>query len=927
MAKKHLLNITEIEDKTKLIIENLNKENFIEEFISLFDIPKTSITRAKKENEDFFIRNKIIFRSVSEKPLEAIDEISQTISKQKQKPRYIVTTDFVDFFAKDTKTNASLAILFEDLPAYADFFLAWNGIEKVDYQKENPADIKAAERFTKLYDELVKLNSDLAKEEVEGKSFNLFLIRSLFLYFAEDTEIIVKGSFTNIIKTRTKTDGSNLNQVIKELFEILDIPENKRENTPEWLKPFPYVNGKLFKEPHHDLKFSTDTRKLLIEAGELLNWNEINPDILGAMIQTVANKEARKVSGMHYTSVSNIMKVIKPLFLDDLQAEYQRLSDRAADYLLRDITEEQRRKQQRDIITQFDDLIARMSKIKFLDPACGSGNFLIITYKELRKLEIQCLVEIRHLREILGEKDVYQGNLFKQSQIRLNQFSGIELDDFAHEVARLSLYIAEHQMNIEMTATLADYQPRTLPLQEAGNIVHGNALRVDWNEVVPHEADDEVYIMGNPPYIGTAKQTVNQKKDIDSLFSEVPNHRLLDYISGWFIKGARYIHQEDLKLIHKNIAKFAFVTTNSINQGQQVAVLWNEIYKYNVEINFAYTSFKWANSASNNAGVTVSIIGLGVPGNSDIKYLFDENDVIKEVRDINAYLVEGADILVRSESNSISNLNDLLIGSAANDDGNLLLDKEKRDEITSKNPELTSIIKKFIGGQDFLHDNYRFIFWMNENSFNQVKENPIIQERVSRVRNYRKKSKREATQKLAEVPYRVGEIRHQEKNFIIIPKTSSESRIYVPMGYITDNSIIGDSAFAIYDAPIWLLGILTSRMHMTWLRAVGGRLKTDYRYSAGMVYNTFPIPPLSTQRKNMLEEAVLEMLDVREEEGGTLAELYGGANKPMNIRLREAHEVIDGIVERAYRQEPFKSDEERLSVLLKLYQEMTKGEE
>lgn len=482
-------------------------------------------------------------------------------------------------------------------------------------------------------------------------------------------------------------------------------------------------------------------------------------------------------------------------------------------------------------------------------------------------------------------------------------------------------------MNIEMTATLADYQPRTLPLQEAGNIVHGNALRVDWNEVVPHEADDEVYIMGNPPYIGTAKQTVNQKKDIDSLFSEVPNHRLLDYISGWFIKGARYIHQEDLKLIHKNIAKFAFVTTNSINQGQQVAVLWNEIYKYNVEINFAYTSFKWANSASNNAGVTVSIIGLGVPGNSDIKYLFDENDVIKEVRDINAYLVEGADILVRSESNSISNLNDLLIGSAANDDGNLLLDKEKRDEITSKNPELTSIIKKFIGGQDFLHDNYRFIFWMNENSFNQVKENPIIQERVSRVRNYRKKSKREATQKLAEVPYRVGEIRHQEKNFIIIPKTSSESRIYVPMGYITDNSIIGDSAFAIYDAPIWLLGILTSRMHMTWLRAVGGRLKTDYRYSAGMVYNTFPIPPLSTQRKNMLEEAVLEMLDVREEEGGTLAELYGGANKPMNIRLREAHEVIDGIVERAYRQEPFKSDEERLSVLLKLYQEMTKGEE
>lgn len=918
MSKKYLLSITEIEDRVKTIIENLNEETFIEEFLGLFDIPKTSITRARSSEGDFLIRNKVRYRKVENNPLQAIDEIEQEIVSQNQKPRYIITTDFEMLYAKDTKTNDSLAIHFEDLPTYSEFFLAWNGIEKVDYQKENPADIKAAERFTKLYDELVKINPELAKEEANGKSFNLFLIRSLFLYFAEDTEIIAKGSFTNLLKTRTKTDGSNLNSVIKELFLILDVPENQRHDTHEWFKKFPYVNGKLFKEPHRDLNFSTLTRKLLIEAGELLNWNEINPDILGAMIQTVANKEERQVSGMHYTSVPNILKVIKPLFLDNLQAEYQRLSDRADDYLEREITKKQRREQQRNIIKDLNSLLERMSEIKFLDPACGSGNFLIIAYKELRRLEIQILVKIREIQDDLKEKNVYQGEFLKQSNIKLNQFSGIELDDFAHEVAKLSLYIAEHQMNVEMIESLADYQPRILPLQESGNIVHGNALRLDWNQVVTHEVNDEVYIMGNPPYIGSKRQTENHKQELDALFLNVPNHRQLDYISGWFIKGAKFIHQANTKL--------AFVTTNSINQGQQVAVLWNEIFKYNVEINFAYTSFKWANSASNNAGVTVAIIGICPIGKSAFKYLFDETGVARTVKSINAYLVDGENILVSEKSSPISDIPIVVFGSMANDNGNLIFSTIEYFEIIDKYPDLGDVIKKFIGGKDFIDGSYRYALWMTKKDFEKHANNQLIIKRTTAVKEYRQNSKRTSTQELSKYPYRFGECRYEEKDYILIPRTSSESREYVPMGYFADQSVVADSAMAVYDAPIWLLGILESRMHMTWLRAVGGRLKTDYRYSAGMVYNTFPIPNLSTNRKNILEEAVLEMLDVREEEGGTLAELYGGANKPMNARLREAHEKIDGIVERAYKQEPFKSDEERLSVLLKLYQEMVSEE-
>lgn len=914
MPKKNLLSITEIEDRAKIIVENLNKEIFIDDFLGLFDIPKTSITRAKSSEGDFVIRNKVRYRKVDNNPLRAIDEITQEIESQNKKPRYLITTDFEMLYAKDTKTNDSLAINFEDLPTSAEFFLAWNGIEKIDYQKENPADIKAAERFTKLYDELVKINPELAKKEADGKSFNLFLIRSLFLYFCEDTEIITKGSFTNILKTRTKTDGSNLNSVIKELFLILDVPESQRHDTPEWLKKFPYVNGKLFKESHHDLNFSTLTRKLLIEAGELLNWNEINPDILGAMIQTVANKEERQVSGMHYTSVINILKVIKPLFLDNIQAEYQRLSDRADDYLNREITEKQRREQQRNIIKDLNSLLERMSKIKFLDPACGSGNFLIIAYKELRRLEIQILLKIREIQDALKEKNVYQGEFLKQSKIKLNQFSGIELDDFAQEVAKLSLYIAEHQMNVEMIESLADYQPRILPLQESGNIVHGNALRIDWDEVVPYEVNDEVYIMGNPPYIGTKgrnPQNEQQKEDLRVAIYPIET-RIMDYIFGWFVKARRYI-------FHRN-AKAAFVSTNSLFQGEQSPFVINNILD-ELEISFAYPSFKWSNSAKNKAGVTVVIVGLANKSDEP-KLIFKDADIIA-VEKINGYLEAGDSFNITKCKNPSEEIPYVMnVGSSEYGDNNLILSIAERNDLVEKYPNAQKYLKKCVNANNLLKGTYTYALWIEDNELEDAKTIPLIQERIDKVKTFRSKSKRAGTKKAEHKPWRFAEDRYRAKEAIILPVVNSENRDYLPAVFIDENTVATNANYVIYDAPIWILGILVSRMHMTWLRAVGGRLKTDYRYSAGMVYNTFPIPKLSTNRKNTLEEVVLEMLDVREEEGGTLAELYGGANKPMNARLRKAHEKIDGIVERAYKQEPFKSDEERLSILLKLYQEM-----
>lgn len=879
--------ITEYEDKIQEIIDKNDHDSFITDFLSVYEkIPRSTITKLRKgigrvnlskEPGEVYLKNKLYYKETDQPLMQVYADLERKVSDLGSKPRYIFVTDFKDILAKDTKTDDSLSIKFGDLPQYFEFFLAWNGIEKVDFDKENPADVRAAERFAKLYDIITRDNPTAT-----AHGLNLFLIRLLFCLFAEDTGMFKRDEFTNDIMAYTKADGSDLDDFIKKLFENLDVHEEQRDaSLPSWVKKYPYVDGDLFIEPHESLKFTTESRTKIIDAGKKLDWASINPDILGSMLQAVASEDKRSHLGMHYTSVPNIMKVIKPLFLDDLREEFENA---------------------RGNVDRLNELYARIGKIKFMDPACGSGNFLIITYKELRQLEIDILKELNNM----GTSTMYVPS------VTLDQFYGIEIEDFACDVTRLSLWIAEHQMNVKLHQEIKDAVRPTLPLKKAGDIICGNALRLDWGKILPHEEKDEVYLFGNPPYLGARRQSSYQKEDLSVVFNNITNkYKSLDYISGWFIKGEEYIEG--------SCSRFAFVTTNSICQGEQVSILWPEIFSRSGEIIFAYQSFKWGNNAKNNAGVMVAIIGV-----ADSRYylknktLFANRMQIK-VKNISPYLTEGQNFSVKRCSKSISDLPSISFGSMPNDGGNLVFSKKEAEDLDS---DTKRFLRKYIGSKEFIDSTYRYCLWLKDADADDYSENKVIEKILNNVKEYRLKSKRKATNELARNPELFGFISYKEgKTAIIIPRVSSENRIYAPMGIVDSNTIISDSAMAIYDAPLWLLGLLESRMHMAWLKAVGGRLKEDYRYSAALVYNTFPVPELSTRRKNEIENLVLNILDIREEEGGTLAELYGSPlaeknPKPMNAKLLEAHQELDRVVDRAYKPSGFKDDAERLSLLL-----------
>lgn len=883
--------ITEYEDRIKALVDKEDHEEFIFDFLSIYDkISKATITKLRngnnnhaKEPGEVHLKNKLYFKETSQDVLQTFANLEDKVNAQASKPRYIIVTDYQQLLAKDMNTLDSLDIQFKELPRYFDFFLAWNGIEKADFEKENPADLKAAERFAKLFDAILKEN-----ENADRHALNLFLIRTLFCLFAEDTGIFDKLIFTTYLKQMTAPDGSDFNERIRELFDFLDKAE-RTGNEPSYLSKFPYVNGQLFTESHMDLVFNEKIRDLIIDAGELIGWSDVNPDILGSMLQAVASDDKRSHLGMHYTSVPNIMKVIKPLFLDDLYEDFEAAKG----------NEEKLAK-----------LYTRIGHIKFMDPACGSGNFLIITYKELRQLELAIYQELRKL-----DTDIYY-----VPSVNLSQFYGIEIEDFAVDVTRLSLWIAEHQMNKILEEKVDDAVRPLLPLQSAGAIVCGNALRLDWEEVMPHNKDEEVYLFGNPPYLGARRQSSTQKEDMNKyVFDGISGANMLDYISCWFMKGSRYISNTNSKL--------SFVTTNSICQGEQVSILWPIIFSFNSTISFAYTSFKWKNNAKNNAGVTVSIIGLADKQYlTNTKVLYFPDGTKKDVENISPYLVEGLVNLIEKSNFRSDKLPSISFGSMPNDGGNLIFTEERYKTLSN---ETKKLCKKFVGAKEFINLQRRYCLWLYNIDPECYKTNSEINGIIESVKLYRESSTRLATKKLAKQPYLFGEIRWSPSDAIIIPSVSSENRLYVPMGFVGEDTVISNSAMAIYDAPIWLLGLLQSRMHMVWLKAVGGKLETRYRYSASLVYNTFPVPELSTRRKNEIEDLVLNILDIRDEEGGTLAELYGSPlaeknPKPMNPRLLKAHQELDEVVDRAYKKSGFKDDNDRLSLLLKMYSEKVK---
>lgn len=879
---------TEIKHNVQTLIDNFSKDEFVFDLLVAYGISKTSVTRLKKGDYnlskvdgEILYKKKIFFKvEATDKLLSSIDTITKEERILKHKPRFAILTDNKQIVAKDLLKGKNLDVKIKELPNYFDFFLPLAGSEVYNASNNNEADRNASYKMASLYDLLIEENPNIYNSKESIHHLNIFLSRLLFCYFAEDTEIFEQDSiFTNTLAQHTAENGSDTHSFLDDLFDRLDSKSGK--DYPDFLAKFPYVNGGLFGQKISSPKFTAKARKTLIELGEL-QWKDINPDIFGSMIQAVVIPDYRSDLGMHYTSVENIKKLIKPLFLDELYKAYENATT----------------------VKHLNTLIQRISKIKYFDPACGSGNFLIITYKEIRLLEIKILQKIT---------DLEPNPTFKWTSVQLSQFYGIEIDDFAHEMAILSLWLAEHQMNRLFEEMLFDYgkSKPILPLKEAGQIKQGNATRRDWNEVCPISLTDEVYVIGNPPYLGARLQDAEQKKDMRIVFNGKNGYNNMDYISCWFFKAKDYIKGFN--------AKCAFVTTNSVCQGEQVALMWPTILSDNIEIDFAYQSFKWTNNAKGNAGVTVIILALRNVSDEP-KYLFLAN-FRKLAKNINPYLTDATNIIVTGRSKPLSKFPEISFGNMANDGGFLLLDEDEKSTLLNQNSNALKFIKQFSGGAEFVRGIKKYCLWIEDSNLKEAYKIAQIAKRIENVEIHRLNSKREATNALAKSPHLFGEIRHQNSDSIIIPRTSSENRDYIPMGFLNEDTVISDSAMAIYHAEPWLFAVVTSRMHMVWVRNVGGKLKTDYRYSAKLCYNTFPFPDITNKQKENLNLYVFAILDERAKHPSkTMAQLYNPATMPKG--LLQAHQELDTAIEQCYRLQPFKNDTERLEYLFKMYEEM-----
>lgn len=855
-----------------------------------------------KDGETVLIKNLVAYRETvvntldgdCSKMYDVINAMRDDAKIAKHSPRLYITSNGVFVVAYDPKENDwyenRIDLLWKDF----EFLTPLAGIEKIQFTEEAEADVKSAELMAKLFDDIRRYNDIRDPQTVHA--LNVFMSRLLFCFFAEDTGLFPEDNlFTNTLKTHTKEDGSDLGEFIDRAFLAMSTNDPAVLSAlPKLYEVFPYVNGGLFRDRYPIPVLSRRARTLILNCGEY-NWREINPDIFGSMIQAVVTPEHRSGLGMHYTSVPNIEKVIRPLFLDALEEEFEAACAEAREKMAKKINSD--RASQR-----LHTLLTRLSKIKFFDPACGSGNFLIIAYKRLRELEIRIW---KAMREITGIA------LLPFPNITLTQFYGIELDEYAAETATLSMWLAEHQMNVKFLEELF-VLPESLPLKPSGHIVCGNACRLDWNTVCPHTPEDEVYIMGNPPYLGSSMQDENQKEDLEVVCGHFKNYKNLDYIASWFYKGTKYISGFN--------AKCAFVSTNSICQGDSVALLWPNIFAKNVEIDFAYQSFKWSNNAKYNAGVTVCIIGISNKSKS-IKRLY-RNKQQSRCEYINSYLLAAPEILIERKKKPISNLPKMVFGNKPTDGGNLILTPQERDKIISEYPEAEKFIRFYQGSDSFINGDTRYCIWIGENERAEAEEIAPIRVRIEAVAEFRRNSVAASTVEAAEYPHMFRQRAHREGKALLVPRVSSERRQYIPIGFVSSNTIASDSTQVVYGASLLTFALLANRMHTIWLSAVGGKLETRYRYS-NLVYDSFPFSKLTTAEKEELERLAQNILNIRDENFDmSLGEMYNPETMPEE--LREAHHQLDLAVERIYRTEPFTSDEERLEHLFKLYAKMTK---
>jgi hypothetical protein len=801
--------------------------------------------------------------------------------KEHELPKYILVSDFdrIKLFDLDEHTEHEFHVseLYKNVKLFG--FIA--GYQKRTFKEEDPVNIKAAELMGKLHDQLEAFG-------YEGHHLEVYLVRLLFILFADDTSIFEKDTFKEFLDQKTNEDGSNLGAAMAEFFQVLNTPKEKRyTNLDEHLNQFPYVNGRLFEEMLPIASFNSRMRSILLEASGL-DWGKISPAIFGSLFQSVMNPEERRNLGAHYTSEKNIFKLIKPLFLDELRDEFDKVKSNS---------------------NKLKEFHHKLSTLKFLDPACGSGNFLIITYRELRLLEIDILRELfKKGEQVLDISSILW--------LDVDQFYGIEYDEFASKIAEVAMWLIDHQMNMRVSEEFGQYFAR-LPLKKAAKIVHANSLRINWEDVVPKT--ELSYIVGNPPFIGSKLLDKIQREDMASIFNGVKNGKILDYVSAWYYKAARYIYKTKIET--------AFVSTNSITQGEQVSVLWGAMLNnFNIKIHFAHTTFKWNNEAKGKAAVYCVIVGFA---NFDIKNkkLFTYSDIKGEpseisVKNINPYLANAEDLIIERRSQPICKVPKMAFGNMPLDGGNLIIEDSAKTGFLSQEPKAEKYILPLISAREFLNNKKRWCLWLEDINPQELRQMPYLLQRVEAVKEFRLASVAKSTQKHAITPTLFRD-RNRPKTFIVVPRVSSENRKYIPMGFFDYNSIVSDTMLSIPNGTLYNFGVLMSEMHMTWVKYTCGRLKSDFRYSKDLVYNNYPwVKEISEKNQKKVEEKAQKVLDVRAEfTESSLADLYHPLTMPP--QLAKAHQELDKAVDLCYRPQAFTNENARVEFLFDLYNQYT----
>lgn len=874
--------------------EEAEAKPFIEAFFNIFGITRKRVGtfehRVKKLSEadgyiDLLWKGNILIEMKSKgKNLDkGFIQAKEYIHglKEHELPKYILVSDFEHFRLFDTEENKTLEFKLKDLVHNVQHFSFIAGYQKRIYKEQDPVNIKAAELMGKLHDRLEEIG-------YEGHPLEVYLVRILFCLFAEDTTIFEKQQFQNYIEDRTNEDGSDLASRIQELFQTLNTSLDKRfKNLDEQLNAFPYVNGKLFEESLPSASFDSTMRKSLLECC-YIDWSKISPAIFGSMFQSVMNPKERRNLGAHYTSEKNILKLIKPLFLDELWQEFESI------------------KPNKNKLQEFH---KKLSKLKFLDPACGCGNFLVITYRELRLLEIEILRALnRGGQGFLDVREIIW--------LDVDMMCGIEYEEFPARIAEVAMWLMDHQMNMLISNEFGQYFVR-LPLKKAANIVHGNALRVDWEEVV--SKDELSFIIGNPPFIGHQWRNSGQMHDMELVFEDGKRAGRLDYVAAWYLKAA--------ELIQTTKIKAAFVSTNSISQGEQASILWSILFsKFNIKIHFAHRTFSWQNEAKGNAAVHVVVIGFA-NYDSATKKIFDYTSLKGEsqerlVKNINPYLSEGEDIIIESRGKPIHTFPQMFKGSQPTDGGHLILSQDERNSLLSKEPASETWIKPFIGGFELMNGTIRYCLWLKECPPNTLRTMPHTLSILQKVSAARLLSATKSVQEFEKYPYLFTQDRQPVTSYLAMPRVSSENRPYIPIAYLSPSTIAHEKLLIIPDASLYLFGILMSKMHMAWTKTVCGRLKSDYSYSPA-VYNSFPFPTeVSEKQSKNIETAAQAVLDCRKiYPESSLADLYHPLTMPPE--LVKAHSDLDKAVDLAYRPQPFSSEAKRMEFLFELYEKYT----